>query len=97
MFEELMDKTLREVLEDYSLIWNYECGFIYGIIPNDILEEVVNKYDKEEYEESFVIEPIISIELLTDPEEELISMKKAEKIMKGLGIKPKKSLNLNTT
>ena len=88
-FEELLDKTLGEVLDNYSLISNYECGFIYGIIPNDILGEILDKYDVDEYKEAFTIDPVISIELVTDVGNELISMEKAENIMKNLGIKTK--------
>lgn len=91
-FEDLLTKTLGEVLDEYSILCNYECGFIYGVVPNDMIPEIMDKYDVSEYPEAFMIDPIIDIELITDMGNEIITHDKVDKIMKNLGIKPKKTV-----
>ena len=31
--EDLLDLTLREILEKYGAVRNLECGYFYGIVP----------------------------------------------------------------
>ena len=93
-FEDLLDVTLGEILEEYSIAYNNECGFLYGVIPNDIIRIVNETYNLEEYDEAFVIEPFIDIELLTDMENEVLDMDRIGKIMKNLGITTKKTVTL---
>lgn len=96
-YEELLSKTLWEVLEEYSMIYNYECGFSYGIVPNDILPEIIEKYEISEYPEAFAIEPVMDIDLIADTDDELLDNERISRIMKNLGIKTKKPLSLNIT
>lgn len=85
-FEELLDKTLGEIIEEYSIACNYECGFIYGIIPNNIITSVNETYNINEYSESFIIDSIIDMELLSDSEKEILDMDRIDEIMTNLGI-----------
>ena len=44
-FEELLDKPLREVLEEYCIVHNLECGGYYGIFKVSDIERIFNEYN----------------------------------------------------
>lgn len=88
--EDLLDLTLREILENYVAINNLECGFYYGIADNDLIEEIYQEYNiEDEYPEAFDVENLINDELIVSYQEPLLTKPKLEKIMKNLGISKK--------
>lgn len=88
--EDLMDMTLREVLDSYGAIYNPECGYYYGIASFEDIDELYYEYDIDEvYPEAFEVENLIRDEIIVAFDEELISFNRLEKIMKNLDI-PKK-------
>lgn len=88
--EDLMDMTLREVLDSYGAIYNPECGYYYGIASFEDIDELYHEYDIDEvYPEAFEVENLIRDEIIVAFDEELISFNRLEKIMKNLDI-PKK-------
>ena len=92
--DELMGLTLRELLDGYVAIRNLECGYFYGIVPVDLVEELLGNYNiDEEYPEAFAVENIIDDELIFDGDKELLSYDKLEKIMCNLGITKKGAEN----
>ena len=43
--DELLDLTLRELLENYVVLYNYECCYPYGIAPVEVVDEMYRTYD----------------------------------------------------
>lgn len=87
---DLMDLTLREVLEHYVVLHNLECGFYYGLAEANIVEKIFKEYNvDEDYPEAFNVESVIQDEVLVDYGEDLVSYNKLERIMKNLGISKK--------
>ncbi len=86
--DDLMELKLKDVIEDYSLLCNYECGFNYGICKNDVIDDMFERYNVEEYEEAMGVEPLIDFDILYD-DEDLISEDKIDRIMDNLGISKK--------
>ena len=54
--EELLDLTLREVLENYCTVCNLECGYYYGVFKKDDIDELYEHYNVEEYTEAFFVD-----------------------------------------
>ena len=89
-FNDLLDLTLREVLENYVVLHNLECGYYYGVARSDDVEKLFNNYNiNEDYPEAFNVEGLIQDETITDYGEEIVSYSKMEKIMKNLDISKK--------
>lgn len=88
--EDLMDLTLREILEKYVVLHNLECGYYYGFAEAETVEKLFKNYNiEEDYPEAFNVESVIQDEVLTDYGEEIIDYQKMEKIMQNLGITKK--------
>lgn len=84
--EEILDMSLRDILDKYCAVYNLECGYYYGVSEFDSVDELFEKYNiEEEYPEAFYIEPIVNQEIL-DNFDELLSYEKMVKIMDNLGI-----------
>lgn len=89
-FEELLDYTLREILEEYCCINNLECGFYYGIARLDDIDQLYEEYNiEEDYNEAFQVESLISDDLVVDWSEDIIDYNRLLNIMKQLGISKK--------
>ena len=88
-FDDLLDMTLGEVLEEYSLLANLECGYIYGIASYDDITRMLEEYDVSQYSEAMSVEPIIEFDTIWSNNGELIEYEKIKKIMDILAI-PKK-------
>ena len=87
---ELLDMTLREVLDNYSAVMSLECCYYYGIFKDRDIEKVYEKYNiDEEYPEAFAPEPLISDEVLYDCSDDVGDYEKLERIMCNLGISKK--------
>ena len=87
---DLMDLTLREVLDKYVVLHNLECGGYYGLADGDEVEKLFENYNiEEDYPEAFHVESVIQDEVLVDYGEELVDYPKMERIMFNLGISKK--------
>lgn len=87
---DLLDLSMKKILENYVVIENLECGYYYGIVPIELLDKLFNEYDVEnEYPEAFDVQNIIPDAILVDYDEKIIDYEKLEKIMKNLGISKK--------
>ena len=83
---ELLDLTLRELLENYVVLYNLECGYPYGVAPVDVVDEMYETYDVQSYWEAMTTEPFMDYELLEDHCDEVIDMEKVAIICDNLGI-----------
>ncbi|WP_458454372.1 hypothetical protein [Methanobrevibacter sp.] len=89
--EELLDLTLREVLEDYVAVNNLECGYYYGVFKGDDINRIFEEFNiEEDYPEAFHVENLINDELIVSFDEEIKDYNKLLKIMKNLGVSSKK-------
>ena len=87
---DILDLSLRQILEDYVIINNLECGYYYGIAPSELVERLFNEYNVEkDYPEAFNVENVVNDEILVSYDEDIISYEKMEKIMANLGISKK--------
>lgn len=94
MFDDkIMDMKFRDVLDTYGAIFNYDCGFCYGIAEYDTLDELFQEYDIEhDYPEAFVVENLVSNEIFDAYEDEVLNYDKLERIMSNLGITKKREM-----
>ena len=90
---DLMDLTLREILENYVSIQSLECGYFYGVAPVTELEKIDKKYDLKTYldenGETFYVNDLIHHELLLDDSKPLLTAEKLSLILDNLDV-PKK-------
>ena len=85
---DLLDLTVREVLEEYCVLFSPECCYTYGVTTNELAEKMYQDYNiEDEYPESMCPEPLINHEVWDH--EELIDWEKIERIMDNLGISKK--------
>ena len=89
---DIMDCTLRELLDHYCAIYNPECGYYYGIASFDDVDEIFGAYNIEEYPEGFDVENLINDEILVSFDEELLSYERLERIMRNLDISKKEKI-----
>ena len=86
--DDLMDMTLREVLDNYCTFFNLECGYYYGIASYDLADRMYEEFNvDEEYPEAMSVESLIDEDLLF--REELIDWDKVVRIMNNLGVSKK--------
>lgn len=86
----LLDMPLREVLENYCVLFSPECAYIYGVTTQDLAERMYKEYNvDEDYPEAMCPEELLNIEVWDH--EELIDWEKIEKIMDNLGISKKEN------
>ena len=86
---DLLDMSLREVLEKYCMVDNLECGYVYGVAEYDLVEDLYNEYDIESYAEAFSVDGLISDEVIVSYDDEVLGRDKLERILKNLGIQKK--------
>ena len=89
--EDLMDLTLREVLETYCAVHNLECGYYYGIFKISDVEKILKEYNVEEdYPEAFCAESLLTDDELRDIDE-IRDYNILINIMNNLGISKKEN------
>ena len=88
--DKLLDMTLREVLENYCLVFNPECCFYYGIFKIKDIDKLYKEYNiEEDYPEAFCPESMITDEVI-DLDEPVRDYDVLLRIMDNLGISKKK-------
>ena len=90
-FEELLPKTLEEVIENYAILYSPECDYIYGITDTDTIQTIQNTYNiTEEDEASISADTLLNWKILeTETDKDILTIEKIEKIMENLGIQKK--------
>ena len=83
----LLDLTLREILDNYCVVCNLECGYCYGVFKQEDVEKIFEKYNVAEYEIAFAPESLLDEERL--PTNEIRSYETLETIINNLGISEK--------
>lgn len=89
IIEDLLDLTLREVLENYCTVNNLECGYYYGVFRQEDIDRIFKEYNVKEYQEAFNVENLINDELIVSFQEKIKDYDKLTTIMKNLGISKK--------
>ena len=88
--KDLYQKTFGEVLEEYCILYNEECGYTYGIINQELAQETYDEYNIEkDYPEAVTTHPLIPIELILDDDYTLIKKNKINRLMENLNISKK--------
>lgn len=85
-FDELLEKPLKELLDEYALLYNLECGYYYGICDLDTIDLMFQEYNVEEYEDAMYIDTLIPESVLQNIDDETLTYEKIQKIMSNLGI-----------
>lgn len=83
--EDLLDMTLRDVLNEFCFVYSPECGYLYGITRWEDAYKMWDEYDlKEEY--CFDSESIMAYPMEVDLQQEVITLEGLRRIMNNLGI-----------
>ena len=84
--ENLMNLTLGELLDNYCILFNEECGYVYGITSFDLAEKMFEEFDIDSYSEAMVVNNLLPDEIIFNSNEDLIDYDKICSIMQSLGI-----------
>ena len=88
-YEDLLDLTLREVLEKYCAVHNPECCFYYGIFKLEDVNKICEEYNvDDEYPEAFCPESIFVDDCLMECDE-IRDYDTLVRIMDNLGVSKK--------
>lgn len=86
--EDLLDMTLRDVLDEFCFVYSPECGYLYGITRWEDAYKMWDEYDlKEEY--CFDSESIMAYPMEVDLQQEVITLEGLRRIMDHLGMEKK--------
>ena len=88
LIEDLLDMTLRDILEEFCFVFSPECGYLYGIARFDDAIAMWDEFDLEE-EYCFDTEPIMGWSMEVDFRDEVLEIDKLREILDMLGIKKK--------
>lgn len=86
--EEIQNMTVKEVLEEYCVLYSAECEWIYGIISYTDAENLWKEYELDD-EPSCCTRPLINFEVLeviNETDDETLNKERIERIMDNLGI-----------
>jgi hypothetical protein len=90
-FKDLLDLTLKEVLETYCVVCNPECGYYYGIFKTKDVEQIYSEFNiDEDYPEAFCPECLINENVFVSATDEIREYDVLLRIMDNLGISKKK-------
>lgn len=88
--DDLLDMTLREVLDEYVSIQSLECGYFYGITTVEDANRIFDEYGvKETYAEAFFVDNLVNDELLLDGDKPILDYEKLVEIVTNLGVEKK--------
>ena len=83
--DDLLDMTLRDVLDEFCFVYSPECGYLYGIARWEDAYKMWDEYDlKEEY--CFDSESIMAYPMEVDLQQEVITLEGLRRIMNNLGM-----------
>lgn len=78
----ILDLTVRELIEGYGLMYSPECDYNYGLISNENAEQMLKEYDLDDCP-SVAIEDVIHPDVIDLTP---LSYTKIQYIMRNLGI-----------
>ena len=82
---DLMKLPLEEIIDNYCIIYNLECGIPYGVAAIEDANQMPAKYDLSD-EPAFTAEPIIPEDYIIDYDKPILTLEKLEKILDCLGV-----------
>lgn len=86
--DELLDLPLREILNNFVVVYSPECAYYYGIFRDEDVEKIYQEYNiDDDYPEAFGVENLIVDELLC--EDQVKGYDSLLRIMDNLGISKK--------
>ena len=91
--DDLVDKPLREVLEEYCVVFSPECDYYYGITKWEDANSIYEEFDLEE-EYCFNGDYLIPLSYGFEEGENILSLKDLKQIMAKLGVAKKQSCPL---
>lgn len=91
--DDLLDKPLREVLEEYCVVFSPECDYYYGITKWEDANSIYEEFDLEE-EYCFNGDYLIPLSYGFEEGENILSLKDLKQIMAKLGVAKKQSCPL---
>lgn len=83
----LLDLTVRELLDSYGLMYSPECNYVYGVIPYTLADKMYDEYDLEDCM-SVAVDSLIDFESEIDFDVQ-IDENNLKNIMDTLGIEYK--------
>ena len=88
--DDLMKKTVEEVLDEYCIAFSPECDYNYGIARWDDVNQIHEEFDLEE-QYCFSGDSLIPLDYCFDYGEDVLELKDLRRIMGILGIAKKES------
>ena len=90
MIDDLMEMKVKDVLDEFCILYSPECGYNYGIGRWDDANEIYEEFDLEE-EYCFFRDSLIPIDYGFDNGEKVLTLDDMRCIMNKLGIIRKQS------
>lgn len=88
--EDLLDLTLREILEKYCMLYSLECDYYYGMTTYDDAEKLFDEYGLDDSDSAPIqvyIEPVIPFDFYgLEFNTEIFNYEHLEKIMDYFGV-----------
>ena len=91
--DELMEMKVKDVLDEYCVVYSPECGYHYGISRWEDVQKIFEEFDLEEHY-SFNGDFLIPIDYGFDEGEDVLDLKDLKCIMYKLGIVKQESCPL---
>ena len=88
--DDLFDMTVRDLLEEYCVVYSPECDYNYGVAHWDDVNQIYEEFDLEE-QYCFSGDSLIPLDYGFDDGEDVLDIKKLRCIMYKLGIAKKQS------
>jgi len=88
MIDDLMEMTVKDLLNEFCLVYSPECGYNYGIAKWDDANEIYEEFDLED-EYCFCGDSLIPLDYGFDSGEEVLDLEDLKCIMDKLGIQKK--------
>lgn len=91
--DNILDMSIRDVLNKYCVVYSPECGYYYGITEWEDAEQIYGEFDLEE-EYCFCDDSLIPFDYGFDCGEDILSIDDLRIVMAKLGITKKQSCPL---
>ena len=85
LIDDLWDVPLRDIMNEYCIVYSPECGYYYGVTTWDEALQMEEEYDLED-EYCFAADYLIPMEYGVEDGEKVLDIKDLRKILDYLGI-----------
>lgn len=89
IINDLFDKTLREIVDEYCVVFSPECDYTYGISTWDEAERMFEEYDLED-EYCYDADPLVPCLNEFYTTDKILEAEDLDRILDNLGIEKKK-------